>query len=359
MKIGILTHHHISNEGAVLQAYAQAKMLQNHFPQARVEVVDLWIKSYSALTKKKWNKPRNIMFRNFIENNLPLSERFISDSYEDSLNFVNSLDYDIVVVGSDEVWKLEWGKYTKTFPNIYWLSPKLNCRKIAMSASANLLIYKNRGKEQLERMRELLSSFEFLGVRDDHTREFLEVIGLKGFKMCDPAIAYDFPEIDLSKKLKKIGIDINKPILGVRIPKGKQRLIAADCQYFKDRGYQIVSFMHSNEFADFNIQAVLNPIEWANLFRYMNFCVSNSYHSLIFSIKNKVPIKVVDFDPAYKEIESKTRNLLNDLDMLYCYGKIGEILQKYSVDKNRLNSLKQTYLNALDKIGGNYDNGDS
>ena len=358
MRIGVLTHHHIDNEGAVLQAYAQAKMLQASFPKAEVEIVDLWIKSYS-----KMKKSRRGIFLAFQRDHLPLSSRrLISDDYEESVRFVKGLGYDMLVVGSDEVWKLEWGKWGKSFPNIYWLSPRLPGRKIAMSTSANLLHYKNRPPDQLAWMKKLLNGFDLLGARDNHTLEFLRHIGIpfdKVTKTCDPAIAYTFPEIDLSKKLSSLGLDLAKPVLGIRIPNSRQSLIAEDCRKFKAKGYQIVSFMHKSDLADFYLGTSLNPLEWANVFRYLDFCISNSYHSLIFSLKNGVPIRVVDFDESYTSLESKTHDLLRDMGMLYCYGSPESILEQFKVIPESLERLKGTYEEFLLQVKDLIHGGDA
>jgi hypothetical protein len=354
MKIGLLTHHHIANEGAVLQAYAQIKKLEQQFPDAVVETVDIRMANYAHMKKS-----RGKTFIKFTRHYLQLSEEcLITTDYDECINFLKRQNYDMLVVGADEVWKLEWGKYSKAFPNVYWLSQDLPGIKIALSASANLLSYRNRTSEQLRRMGDKLQAFDMLSVRDKHTKEFLEYLNIdscKVMKTCDPAIAYDeFPNIDLSRKLKQLGIDTKRPLLGVRIPKKKQNLIFDDCTRFRKEGYQIISFMHPCKFADINIGGKLSPFEWVSLFKYLDFCISNSYHSLIFSIKNNVPIKVIDFDMAYGSIESKTHDLLNDLNMLYCYEDIATIRKKYKVDQNKLNDLKATYELAINQIRGLY-----
>jgi polysaccharide pyruvyl transferase WcaK-like protein len=257
------------------------------------------------------------------------------------------------VVGSDEVFKLEWGAYSKPFPNWYWLSPQLRAKKFAMSASGNLLEYKQRNLRQQAQMRELLDGFDFLGLRDKHTLDFTKHIGVdqsKVAKMCDPALAFDFPQINLRKKLASLGVKFSRPLLGVRLAPKVQKMYEREIRWFKARGFQVVSFMHNSPLADVNIGAKLDPFEWVNLFPYLRFCISNSYHSLIFSLKNNVPIKVVDVDPAYQRVESKTKDLLRDMGMLYCYEEPSTIIRRYQVSPAKLQALQNTYLAGLGRI---------
>lgn len=348
MKIGILTHHHIHNDGAMLQAYAQAKMLREYFPDHQVEIIDLWLESWSTLDEKSLESGRGRLLNDFIENSLPLSKnRLITDYYDEALDFVS--DYDMVIVGSDEVWKLEWrGRYQKTFPNIFWLNPNLNCKKIAMAASANRLIYRDRDKQELQQMKKYLDSFELLGARDNHTIEFLDYLGIKDkvFKVCDPTIPFTFPAIDLTDKLTALGIDLNKPIVGIRMDRIQHGNVAELCKK-QLKGYQKVSLNNYNKYTDFNLIGHIDPLEWANVFRYLDFCITDSYHCTIFSIKNNVPLKVIDHDRLYRGTETKTHDILWDMDMLYCYESINSILKKYKVDEAKFNKLKQTYFDYL------------
>ncbi len=352
MKIGILTHHHIHNDGAILQAYAQVNALKEYFPDYQVEIIDLWLKKWSTLDEKSLRSGRGKLLHEFIENRLPLSEkRLITDDYFEALDFVS--DYDMLILGSDEVWKLEWrGKYQKTFPNVFWLHPDLKCTKIAMAASANRLIYKDRDKQELQQMKKYLDSFELLGVRDNYTVEFIiNYLGIKGkvFKVCDPTIPFTFSEIDLTDKLTALGIDLNKPVAGVRMDRIQHGKIAELCKK-QLKGYQTVSLNNYNKYTDFNLTGHIDPLEWANVFKYLDFCITDSYHCTIFSIKNNVPLKVIDHDKLYRGTETKTYDILRDMDMLYCYEDIKSILKKYKVDSVKLNSLKQTYINFLGKV---------
>jgi len=343
-KIGILTHHYVFNYGALLQAYAQSQMLN-------AKIIDYRLKN---TVDGQSNNLRSKMFLEFINNKLPLSEKqLISMDYSVGLDLIK--DYEKVVVGSDEIWKLGANPtYRKPYPNIYWLSPDLKCKKIAMAASANRLNYKNTDLNTLKDMENKLSAFDFIGVRDNHTLNFVKSMGLKVEKIPDPTIAYEFDKIDLD--INKY----NKKKLGIRLFTNTMNTL-----YFKEllkvfKDYSIYGISIKNSYANYNLDYLI-PFEWVNSFRYFDFVITDSYHCLIFSLKNGVPALIIDSN-EYKNMESKTYDLLRDLDMLYCHVNIWEANNpvekiKYIKDnfnKNKvvekLNKMKQKYLEFAEVV---------
>ena len=251
-----------------------------------------------------------------------------------------------MIVGSDEVWKLEHGVFSKPFPNVYWINPSLKCKKIAMAASANRLVYNNLDNKLKERMAEMLSSFDLLGVRDNHTINFLLNIGINKpiYKVPDPTIAFTVPQVDIKSKLAQTGINLNRPIAGINVAQRTAKTIDVDLS-----GYQVVAYGRPYKNAHFDLSGTLNPFEWASFHKYLNLCVTDSYHSTIFSLKNNVPVVVRDTDRRYKNTKSKIRDLLDDIDMLCCYGSVDEVIKRYNPDlaQKGLKHLKWLYGNFM------------
>lgn len=118
-KVGILTFHRVANYGAVLQAYALTKTLQKY--KCTAELIDydnLHLRQhYRPLRLKDFKHPRlllknvlglrkhiirNCRFKLFRKNNLILSEKRYTQK-----NLPNGKEYDLVIVGSDQVWNLD------------------------------------------------------------------------------------------------------------------------------------------------------------------------------------------------------------------------------------------------------------
>ena len=123
----------------MLQAYALQEVCQKKFPNVRVEVIN-----YESLSAKKRDLLNCFKDSQDIGSIIAQLMRFfrldrfkkkyfflgnkqlISDDYEKSILFLNKQNYDGIIVGSDEVWKIRKENYTaRKFPSIYWLNNKI------------------------------------------------------------------------------------------------------------------------------------------------------------------------------------------------------------------------------------------
>ena len=358
MKIGILTYHHVINDGAVLQAYAVAQCLQGEFPNARVEVINyrpriIEIRDVRFVLKKNMisvveNVRRYFRFKRFIANNLPLSkDRLITDDYSRALRFLESNNYDLIVVGSDEVWKIEKGRYARPFPSIYWMGEGVTCRKVAFAASANRTIYDELSVEQKKMMKRLLDSFDLLSVRDNHTIDFLKSLGIddgkKIYKIPDPTFILDhFPD-NTMELLKKKWVDFKKPLLCVMLcdPKTSERV----CLHFKEKGYVVIGLSFYVPRADVNLCGMLNPFEWAEAIKHFDFCITDRFHGAIYCLKNMVPFVCLEKTAGYKDCKSKILSLLKDFDMTNQYLPY---YNNFNLDEleNKVNGSKALFYNS-------------
>ena len=57
MKIGILTYHHVINDGAVLQTLGHVYTLKELFPEATIEVIDYRHKTFD------WVEQRDLLLK--------------------------------------------------------------------------------------------------------------------------------------------------------------------------------------------------------------------------------------------------------------------------------------------------------
>lgn len=127
MKIGILTFHNAINYGGVLQAYALQKCL-NEITGIEAEIIDYHSQAvdrqYSFVSLKQSGsikafllqnattavrKQKKAMFRNFVCDYIKTGSR-IESVDADALS-----SYDVVIVGSDQVWNSACTKGDKTY----------------------------------------------------------------------------------------------------------------------------------------------------------------------------------------------------------------------------------------------------
>jgi len=331
-KIGILTYHYSINEGAMLQAYALQEVCKKIFPDAQVEMVN-----YESFNAKKrdllncFNKPRTRQsvlaqlrriqsLSRFKENYFSFSgKRLVSDDYEKSLQFLNAQNYDGIIVGSDEVWKIPLGKGAiRKFPNVYWLNNKLKAKKFSYAASANKTDYKNLEASSKDFIQQSLESYSLIGVRDQLTNTM--VLDLlpdtdKVFKVIDPTLVIEeFEQKPIKEKLIKRGFDFNKPTVLLNLK--TQKISCAVAQFFRERGWQVISVTVYCHYADINFVDILDPLEWASIIALCQFSVTDRFHGTIFSVRGKVPFLAIEKNQNFDYFKtSKLYSLLEDLEL--------------------------------------------
>lgn len=329
-QIGVLTYHHVINPGAILQSYALSQILQKAFKEDEVSVIDYrpliieWRDLHYAFSDIKRLKvfrerfQRYWRLKKFFKKELCLSQKtLISNKYEKALAFLHE-KYDLIVVGSDEIWKIENSRFGRPFPNVYWLDKSLTCKKVSYAASANTLAYEELDMDHKANICDKLSNFDLIGVRDDHTFNMVRYFQPHSVKhlvkVPDPTFMLELKESQITRQyLEMLGVDFTKPLLGITFfckPMNYPLLST-----YRARGYQILALSAYNPEADVNLEGKLDPFQWAQTFRYLNLCFTNLFHGTIFCLKNHVPFLSVDFYDNSK-YESKIKCLLKEMNML-------------------------------------------
>jgi polysaccharide pyruvyl transferase WcaK-like protein len=83
--------------------------------------------------------------------------------------------------------------------------------------------------------------------------------------------------------------------------------------YFRKKGYQSVALSCHIKEADVNLFGELDAWEWANVFQYGSFCVTERFHPIIFCLRYGTPFLAVDQSEIYQKYESKTSFLLRNI----------------------------------------------
>lgn len=327
--IGILTYHNNSNRGAILQAYCLQRAVSQIIPNHNVEIIDyrtrskelirIFSKYPSELLEKWFDRNTSI---DFLDVHAALSdERLITDNRGKAIDFLEKLEYDMIIVGSDVVWRVheedDGFSFRRPFPNAYFLDPSLDTYKASYAASSDQTDISMMSEEHRSQLSRYIRSFDKISVRDNHTEDLLRRIGIENFRRVpDPTLLVDLPHKDVSDKLKSKGIDPQKPILGIHCSDAEPFKAIVD--HYREKGYQIVSMTRS-EFSDANIYPNNTPFEYFSFYSYFDMVVTSSLHTTIFSVKNMVPFIAIDISPAYRDLESKMHSFLEEVNLLDRY----------------------------------------
>lgn len=269
MKIGILTYHYTANYGAVLQTvslYRYLKCLGHD-----VEIIDYRpLKSIYAYSKSLFYN-RNFFygldryknFSKFIKKELKISTY---KSYK-SIN-IEKLDYDLVIVGSDEVWNVDG---IRGFDTNYFLEFCENELKVSFSPSFGEADI----SDKKEIITKLLSTFYKISVRDHNSSEILNQLKIDHVLTLDPTFLLEYDRYIGSNKYGNyilLYVDSLSPSEIIDIKK------LSDIE-----SLNIVSINNLK-----NIDSIktvnVDPGEWINLMHHSKFVVTNFYHGVLFSL---------------------------------------------------------------------------
>lgn len=274
MKIGILTFHWGTNYGGVLQAYALQTYLKGL--KYEVEIIDyapitfrdtflLCFKSKSIRTIK-----RNICdyfkekkFKQFRQKNLNLS----------SVRYYKRNDceqwariYDIIIVGSDQVWN---PYIALSYGWAYWLPFKSNVRKIAYAVSLGCEQYP---VNILNKVSNFIDDFDAISVRENSAVKIIQPKFRE--EVCvvpDPTILLDY-----TYYMRFVKKGPNYRTCFMYVLQEKQELIAKIENILRSDFY--VNRPDNNSWNQYSIE------EWLSGIYNSGLVVTNSFHGLMFSL---------------------------------------------------------------------------
>ena len=360
MKIGILTHYDVNNQGAQLQLYAMRAWLIEHGH-------DVCILSYTKnfdfdKNEEKKNSGSFLNFRYYIDEYLikkgfgltlfntrkMLCHRKLREKIE--MQPFDHNDCDCIIIGSDEVYSIDVGCNKMMYGN------GLNKPAIAYAPSF--------GRTTIELLKEYkcyeivqkgLSNMYALSARDTHTQEMIrEITGKEVPMVCDPVLLYSgkgfSSEVRHIKKKYMIVYSYDSNM-------NSESEIKAIREYAKKHHLITVSPGTYHKWCDMNI--VCNAIDWFSYFRNAECVITDTFHGAVVAMKNHCNMAVY----IRQSINSfKLRSLLETTettDILLSeitYDNIERVLNSridYNDVDKRINELAESsakYL--LDSLGG-------
>lgn len=220
-----------------------------------------------------------------------------------------------------DVWCIIQGTQRPAFPNIYWLPEKTSLLKIAYGVSG----YHSDPQlisQAANQIGENLDEFEVIGARDHFTLNMVEKYRQRKSGLIDlipdPTFTYKLKDTGVAGKLASLGVDLNRPMLGLLFY-GDDQLSNEIQAHYHAKGYQILALGMYNPTADFNLGHLLTPFEWADAFRLLNFCISDRFHGTVFCLKNNTPVICLEKERHLPRHQSKILDLLNRFDLQHCY----------------------------------------
>ena len=286
-KIGILTFHQCINYGAILQTFALQKYL-NRFDNVNAEVINYENKTFKEkYTIRRFFKKQKISY--FIYNYLVMPfwfikkhrfNKFTKKNIKISKLCKNSSqikDYDLYVVGSDQVWNLSTTNYDYT----YFLDFVCDNKKKSSYAASF-------GVDKLpavatEKVKKLLSSFNSISVRENQGKSIVSTLVKNNVDVVlDPTLLLNKDE--WLKYASNCNKSNEKYVLIYQLAYSKS-LVNFAKKIANKKGYRIVTIDgNPRQFIRAKYVLSAGPSEWLKLFFNAECIVTNSFHGLVFSL---------------------------------------------------------------------------
>ena len=349
MKIGILTFHCAHNYGAVLQCYALQEVLKG-MGQA-VEVIDYrpnyLTRAYRIISLHRIlsRNPFNIVKR-IISECLCLPqqikrygrfERFINRYLNLSVDKVAFSNYDIYVMGSDQIWN---PKITKGFDGYYFgyfPFSKGERKYIAYAASMETEALSESEKEYL---RKALCNFDAISVRETHLANLLRPLTYKNIQVVlDPTL---LAATSIWNKFMDKS-PLNKKYVLIYQVRGDRRIVKKIADHIAEQlGTSVVTIaVLPTWYRGKYLLQTESPQDFVNWFQHASCIVSSSFHGTAFSII---------FNKPFYSVRMGIRDT-REISLLRSLGLENRMIEKNSlptfqnIDYNDINDKLDEYRN--------------
>ncbi len=372
-RIGILTYVNSVNYGAFLQAFSLWSVISERYKdKVEVEIINYDSrKSHDIYKSGNSREIKGERYQRFEEEKktLPLSKnQLISDSISDISEFIKSFEYDVIVVGSDEVWKTDG---MRGFPNAYWLNFDIGKTIRLAYAVSGRNDYQKLNEEEKKYICESINKFEYIGVRDSITKRELEnILNVEIKENCDPTLLweefYQLSRSDIANVKTKRGIATDRRIVVLILSNVELERYLYEKLSLEE--FVISTNATGENTTDYPCYAQ-SPIEWQELIAISDLVITDRFHGTVFSLIHDRPFVSIEHEP---EGRGKIENILNGTDFEDCYihsnrsiedlqeaviSKAQEILdgEKWISSKTLIENEKKsadTFFSVLDEIVG-------
>ena len=358
MKIGILTYHRSHNYGALLQAIALRKVLEDMGHQATF--IDYWpayhrhmyaLFSFSAMMEKRRIKPKLRYLKECLTKYSIRKERrqsfegFIANYIIPYLSPMEG-EYDLIVHGSDQIWRKQPEMHT--YNPVYFGKNEFRARrKISYAASMGVL-----PEEQCDMiiLKDYLQKLDKISVREADLKRLVESLGYPCEQHLDPTLLLTGEEwtrlmdIQTSKSKKRYVLFYHLMPNSFDI-KGIEAFAEA-------RGLELRT-LHSKA-AKRNSErdiTTADPKDFLSLIYHADFVFTSSFHGLAFSL-----LFGKQFYAAFKKNSGRAESLLEQLGipsrLLPSMGIIpmDDILVDYTAVSDRMKKLRSSSIQYLQDL---------
>lgn len=348
MIIGILTFYRVVNFGANLQALSTYRYLEAHGH------TPIMINYQSAEMQKTISKclqrdKQAEAHLKFVNEHL-INQTKLCSTFEEVCDELERMGIERIIIGSDAVLqhhpllsRIHIGRRKpfyilklspeRRYPNIFWgekIIENVSCS--LMSVSSQNSRYNLFSPSLKKKMKESLSHFTYISVRDKWTQKMLYSITGDYFPITpDPVFAFNQNVADLIPSresiLKKFNIPDKYVLISLRSQSISREKLLDLKNCFKKHGIDCVTLPmptghgYQHDFS-YQIPEPLDPLDWYALIKYSSGYIGSNMHPIIVSLHNGVPCYSIDnwgsinfFNRRRNDGSSKVEDIMKEFDL--------------------------------------------
>lgn len=352
-KVGIMTWWHYCNLGTVLQVTATSRTVNKlgyeanvikYFPHGKVITLNKDYKSLNRYIKKLEKKinrrkikqfkdiDREKAFEKYLNKHITLTKLCETDSHLYDLN--NYID--AFICGSDQIWA------PSCFNSKYFLDFVEDTNKM-IAYAPSIGLFKIEDHYVRERMKECISRFKHLGIREEQGQKLIKDLCNKEAKVVlDPTLLLGQEEWNeiASKEIKDSNY-ILCYFLGNNTKSWNHIRLLSKKTGLK---VKVIPVFEEDLTRGFEIEKGVGPEEFLGLVKNASFICTDSFHGTVFSLIYEKPFY------TYERFSNKDSNSQNS--RIYNILKIAELENRIVKDKSNISEdlLKCDFTKARKNI---------
>jgi hypothetical protein len=238
-------------------------------------------------------------FESFISEHIPISESLYHGDEIDS----NPPDADAYVCGSDQIWGGDIRYYLSFAPK----------QKIKIAYAPSFGGIKRFSPEYETEVKNCLSSFDFIGVRDESSVELCRRLGFNdAVKVVDPTMLLDRAEYD------SLRVDTNENVryLFLYLLGNPVNIKVRDIFKFAEHEGLSVVYVASQERYDRYKKESPTIGKWIDYIANSDFVVTNSFHCTVFSLIYQKKFATLPLAGEFKRMNIRIEELLKQSNLM-------------------------------------------
>ena len=365
MKIGIITHQLLSNYGGILQAFALQNVLSDmghevSVIQLRQDARISFAKKIVAYPKRaldkyilrkpnaviRFEKRCNQIRKEITRNVTPFIEKQIKCRFYDSFLSINEHDFDVLVVGSDQVWRSKY--YSDIGISFFDFAESWSVRRFSYAASFGI-DYWDYSVRDTEKCKKLIHKFDAVSVREasgvDLCKRYLEYDD--AVHVLDPTML--LPQ-EVYQKLAKGQQGHSGGLFYYILDESKEKMDVV--QYLSNKKALSLFTVNSkieNPNAPLNERIHPAVEDWLQAFDDAKIVVTDSFHGTVFSILFHKDFVVISNDErgntrmeSLLSLFGLERRMVSDKREIDALGTIN-----YHIVDEKLNQYRETSFSFL------------